>query len=441
MESKTRFNVNVSTSANPEPSFYYGWVIVLMAALVMFFSGPGQTYSVSVFIDSYIDEYGWSRSFVSTMYSSGTLLAGLLLPIIGRLIDKRGSRVMVTAIALAFGLVCLFMSFIGNPLMLFVGFLLVRLLGQGSMSLAPSTLVPQWFINKRGRALSLMALGGTLSSALLPPLNTWLIRTYGWRFGWQVWAVLLWAIMVPAAWFFIRNRPEDMGLLPDNATRPTDVVTNVVTETSVLDQDDEASWTLKEAMRTRAFWLILFCATIPSAINTGITFHLASIMQGTGIEVALAPIMAAVVLSTLAIVQLPFNLIAGFLADKLKVHYLMAVTFVAQFISLIFLMNIQSRLMAIVYGMLWGMISGFHAINNGVIWPSYFGRKYLGSIRGIAMTAMVIGSAFGPLPFGFAFDWFQGYREILLLSLLFPALGAVAALLSPPPSKRDLMRP
>lgn len=140
-------------------SFFYGWFIVFIAALGVFFSGPGQTYSVSVFIDSYIAEFGWSRSFVSSMYSMGTLGAGMLLPLVGRLVDKRGSRFMVTAVAAVFGFVCLYMSFVGNPIMLFVGFFLVRLLGQGSMSLVPSTLVPQWFVSRRGRALSLIALG------------------------------------------------------------------------------------------------------------------------------------------------------------------------------------------------------------------------------------------------------------------------------------------
>jgi len=421
---------NNNVSQPVKTSFFYGWFIVLVAALGVFFSGPGQTYSVSVFIDSYIAEFGWSRSFISSMYSTGTLIAGMILPLVGRLVDSRGSRFMVTTVALIFGAVCLYMSFVGNPIMLFVGFMLVRLLGQGSMSLTSSTLVPQWFMTKRGRALSLMALGGTISSALLPPLNTWLIHTYGWRFGWQVWAVLLWGIMVPAAWYFIRNRPEDIGLRPDNALE------TAVDSALALTADNEDSWTLKEALSTRAFWLLMFCVTIPSAINTGITFHLASIMQGTGFDVDMARIMAAAVLSTLAIVQLPFNFVAGYLADKFKVHYLMAIAFVGQLISLILLLLVQSTSTAIAFGLLWGLLSGFYAINNGVIWPNYYGRKYLGSIRGVAMTAMVIGSAFGPLPFGFSYDHFGGYQEILLASMVFPVLGFFAALMSPPPRKR-----
>jgi len=132
----------------------------MISGLGIFFSGPGQTYSVSVFIDSYIKEFGWSRSFVSSLYSAGTLMAGLLLPLIGREVDSRGHRIMMPLISLVFAVACLWMSIVFHPIMLFVGFILVRLLGQGAMSLVSSTLAPQWFEKKRGRALSLMTLGG-----------------------------------------------------------------------------------------------------------------------------------------------------------------------------------------------------------------------------------------------------------------------------------------
>lgn len=424
--------------------FYYGWVIVFIAALGIFFSGPGQTYSVSMFIDSYILEFGWSRSYVSSLYSMGTLAAGMILPLVGRLVDRFGSRIMVTALAAVFGLVCLYMSTVGSPLMLLIGFLLVRLLGQGSMTLTSSTLVPQWFVQKRGRALSLMVLGGTISSAAVPLINTWLIRAFDWRLGWQVWGILLWAIMVPMAWFLIRNRPEDLGLRPDNITGQAAKTPEEnspkpdITSTGVSQEDD--AWTVGEAMRTRSFWLLMFCTTIPAAVNTGLTFHLTSIMRSSGFSLDFAPTMAALVLSTVALTQLPFNFVAGFLADKYKPHYLVAAAFAGQLLSLIFLLFLRSPSQAIAFGVLWGVLHGFYAINNGVIWPSYFGRRYLGSIRGMAMTAMVIGSAFGPLPFGIAFDLFNGYREILVLSMLFPILGFVAALNSPAPKHGAVFR-
>ena len=110
-------------------SFYYGWVMVFVSALTAFFSGPGQTYSVSTFIDSYIQQFGWSRSMVSTMYSLGTLTAGLLMGFIGNLFDRKGHRIMTTFVAIGLSIACVWMSVVQDSVMLFGGFFLIRLFG------------------------------------------------------------------------------------------------------------------------------------------------------------------------------------------------------------------------------------------------------------------------------------------------------------------------
>jgi MFS family permease len=181
----------------------------------VFFSGPGQTYSVSVFIDSYINDFGWSRSQVSGIYSGDTLAAGLYMLFVGRFIDIHGQRKMAVLVGIGLGLACFWNSLVTNMAMLFIGFFFLRLLGQGSMTLIPNTLIPQWFIEKRGKALSMMAIGGFASSAALPPINAWLVSEWGWSFWWKVWGLLLLVVFVPLAYFLIRNKPEDLGLLPD----------------------------------------------------------------------------------------------------------------------------------------------------------------------------------------------------------------------------------
>ncbi len=408
-----------------KPPFFYGWFIVFISALTLFFSGPGQTYSVSTFIDSYIIEFGWNRSLVSGMYSLGTLTAGFLMVVMGGLFDRKGHRVMTTIIILALGVACFGMSLVSSLIMLFIGFMLIRLLGQGSMSLSSSILAPQWFITKKGKALSLVSLGGAFSSALLPPLNTWLIQKYGWQFGWQFWAILLWVIMAPVAYFFIRDRPEDVGLWPDNReTRSVSVEEN----THIIG---EVIWTVREAIRTRSFWFLLFCAMVPSAVITGLIFHQVSIMEQMG----LSPMIAALVLSSMALVRLPFVLIAGLIADKVPPRYLIALSEGGLSLALIVLLYTTSVSMALIYGILLGVMMGILSIAEGIIWPDYFGRRYLGGIRGITMMIMVIGSAFGPLPFGVAFDRFGGYQQILFISMIFPILGIVIALMANPPKK------
>ncbi|WP_102819298.1 MFS transporter [Mesotoga sp. Brook.08.YT.4.2.5.1] len=199
-------------------SLFYGWIIVAAAALGAFFSGPGQTYSVSIFINSYINGFGWSRSLVSGYYSIATLIAGFTLPLVGKAVDKFGHRKMFAVIPTLLGLTCLWMSIVSHPIMLIVGFFFLRLLGQGSMSLLPSTLVAQWFSRHRGKALSIMGIGGVASFAFFPPANNWLIQNFGAETGWRVWSLALFLLMLPVGWFLVRDKPEDMGETPDGKT-------------------------------------------------------------------------------------------------------------------------------------------------------------------------------------------------------------------------------
>ncbi|EGA90700.1 major facilitator superfamily protein [Planococcus donghaensis MPA1U2] len=407
--------------------FYYGWVIVILAGLSHFFSGPGQTYSNAIFIDYYIEEFGWSRSTVSGIYSSATLLAGFLLFIIGRMIDKVGARKMAIAVSLILAAASIFNSFVVNWVMLFMGFFAIRLFGQGSMTLVPNALVPQWFIQKRGRALGLAALGGMIGSAAFPLINVWLIEAYGWRTTWQILGASILVIFTPLAYFFIRNRPEDIGLLPDNGP-------SARKEDPQKPLSSDISWTVKEAKKTRSFWLLLFCVVVPALVNTGMTFHLVSIFS---IQ-SLAPETAATVLSLMAIIGFPVTFLAGYLLDKIRVQWMLAFVFVGEIASIFLLKEADLFSGAILFAVVWGFMLGIERVTLSVIWPNYFGRQYLGSITGISMAFMVVGSALGPLPFGLFYDFFGGYKEVLWVIMIFPLLGIVAALLANPPEKKEI---
>ncbi len=408
-----------------EPPFFYGWIIVAVSATTLFFSGPGQTYSVSTFIDNYIVEFGWSRSLVSGMYSMGTLTAGLAMGVIGSLFDRLGHRKMTAAIAILLGLACIWMSFVNDVAMLLIGFLMLRLFGQGSMSLSSSTLPPQWFITKKGRALSLVSLGGVLGLAVLPPLNTWIIQDYGWQTGWRFWAVLLCVVMAPIAYILIRNRPEDVGLWPDDLKIAEGAI-------DLADGNfEDSSWTVGEAVGTRSFWLLLFCMIIPSAIVTGLVFHQVSIMAQIGLPVE----AAAVVLSAMAVVRLPVILVAGQIADRVPPRFLLASAQAGLLAAMAVLILADSIEVALFYGVLLGIVMAFQGIAMGVVWPEYYGRRYLSSIRGLTMMAGVIGSALGPLPYGYAYDILRSYHQVLTISIIFPILGVIAAMLAKRPER------
>ncbi|WP_291637487.1 MFS transporter, partial [Clostridium sp.] len=409
--------------------FFYGWVIVIISAITLFFSGPGQTYSISIFINAYIERFGWSRSLVSSIYSFASLCAGLLLPFIGRKLDSVGHRKMLTLISLLLGITCLWMSFVFNPVMLFIGFVFMRLLGQGSMTLIPSTLVSQWFVRRRGRAISIMTIGSIIGSATLPVINNWLLNLVGMRFTWIIWGISLMAIMAPLGWIFVRNRPEEMKLLPDGEDIRSNIIRKKESENNIMQGNID--WTLKDAMKTRTFWLMIFCMAVPAMVNTGLTFHMVSIIEEKGLSMA----FAASILSLTAIIQLPLNFLAGHMVDRIKVHYIRTVNYWILAIAMFAMVSANSSKGVVLYAILVAIFNAFNSVTTEALWPSYYGRKHLGSIRSIATTAMVIGSALGPLPFGFAFDLFNGYKEIIFIMMIFPVMASLASLISPPPGK------
>lgn len=337
---------------------------------------------------------------------------------------------MMVIVSILLGLACFFNSFVVNTWMMAIGFFLIRFFGQGSMTLIPNTLVPQWFVIKRGRAMSFMALGGFTSAALFPVINTWMIKTWSWQTTWQIWGITLIVIFTPIAFLGVRNRPEDIGLLPDGA--PNEVKLDKFNKSKEYQEND---WTLKEAIHTKAFWAVLICVGIPALVNTGITFHLFSIFK----ESQLSPHLAATVLSLMAIVGFPISFLSGFILEKIQTNVLLMVIFLTEFIFLLLLMNCNSALMGIIFGVLWGISNGIERITLNIVWSDYFGRKYLGTITGIAMMVMVIGSAIGPLPLGIGFDRFQSYTQSLLILMIFPLIGITSALIAKKPEKATLM--
>jgi len=113
--------------------FFYGWIILPVAALAMFMSGPGQTYNISIFVDQMIAELGWSRTMVSGLYTAGSLTAGAFMILAGRLLDRYGARIMLTAVAALFGLAALWMSQVNNQVELYLGLAALRALGHGAL--------------------------------------------------------------------------------------------------------------------------------------------------------------------------------------------------------------------------------------------------------------------------------------------------------------------
>ena len=199
--------------------FFYGWVVLAAGTFGMMMTTPGQTLGVSVFLDKIIADLGVSRSFVSLLYTVGTVTGSFVLPFVGRFIDRRGPRLAVVLIAALFALACGYMGLVRNVAMLLVGFVLVRGLGQGSLSLVSQHVVNLWFVRRRGLAVGLTGLGMAAATAFFPMIIESLIASYGWRQAYVLLGLLVGVTILPVGAVLFRSRPESFGLDPTAGVR------------------------------------------------------------------------------------------------------------------------------------------------------------------------------------------------------------------------------
>jgi len=399
--------------------FYYGWVILLLSAIGTFFSSPGQTYSISAFIDSYIAEFGYSRTMISSIYSMATILSGTLIVFMGKAVDKFGQRRMLVIAGIMLAAACLFNSFIINIPMIFFGFFLLRYFGQGSLTLIPGSLVPQWFDKNRALAISLLAFGNMLGNMVVPAFNTYMINQFGWQTAWRGWSMLLLIVFVPLMAFFIINKPENIGLLPDNQK---------VNDQKDLEDEIEKmtleSFHLNEALKTKEFWFVGIISMMVPMISTGMMFHFFSIMATKNVD----PTAAAVVIGLIAVPGFFMPILASAIVDRFRSRYILSVTSALIGLDLIFMTFVDSAFKASVFILCYGLLTNLQSVTINVIWVKYFGRLHLGSIRGAATVFMVIGSAFGTVPFGLSYDMTGSYGSVFVAMAGLALIGTLLSL-------------
>ena len=408
--------------------FYYGWVILAVAALASFTSAPGQTYTFAVFLDSFIEDLGISSTYVSTLYLLGSLTAAGLVIFVGRSLDRFGPRIMLVFSTLMLGAGAFWLSRVNTPWELYVGIVVMRTMGQGALSLIPATMVSVWFSRKRAMALALMALGGAAASGLFPIYGSTLIDAYGWRTAWIAIGITTWALLIIPAIIFVRRSPESVGLPVDGIPARERVRTHRRRSKSA---ESEHSWTLHDALRTRALWLLIFAGTGQSLIATGVMFHQVEIMTSKGLEASLA----AGVFGIIAVASIAGQFMSGFLADRIPERYLIGIGQAAIMVSMLTLLAVSEPWHAYAYGVILGLSVGFLMNSMQSIWPAYFGRKNLGSIRGVTNFGMMAASALGPLPLAAALDITGSYTTGIVSYMLIPPLCAAAALAAGGPSK------
>ncbi|MDA1128761.1 MAG: MFS transporter [Chloroflexi bacterium] len=387
--------------------------------MVIFSSGPGQSYVFSIFIDSIIEDIGLSRIEISALYMASTGMSAVLVAFVSRLADRYGPRIMLVAIGLGFGAACFSMATATNIVLFYIAFASLRALGQGSLGINSILLVNTWFVARRGRAIAMMGLGAVLSSAIFPPLARILIDNIGWRGAYAVIGAVAIGIIVPVAIFIVKNRPEDVGLFPDGSSEPP------------VSERRRAAAGVRSDTRVYtsfSFWLLALSLGTPGLVSTALVFHQTSIFEEKGLSATLAAGVFVIFSGSSAV----SSLLAGFVVDRIGPKALYAFSMGALLAALALAVAIDSVFMAVAYVLVMGLAGGCHHIVQGVIWAHYYGRHGLGRVQGSAMTITFCASAVGPFPLALFHHLTGSYTVGIVVMMALPVLSVLALIRARP---------
>ena len=208
-------------STGRRPRFFYGWVIVGIGLESFFVQLIFHALTFSVFLKPMAETLGESRSSIVVAITISSILTGVTAPVVGRLVDRYEPRAVMVGCAILAGAALAGTAAVTSVWQLYVSYGLgVGLIRLGICQLTAATAIANWFVLKL-RAYAIAAAGLPLAAIILIPLTQFVVSAYGWREGWLALAAVVWGMLVIPPAVFLRNRPEDVGELPDGVGSST----------------------------------------------------------------------------------------------------------------------------------------------------------------------------------------------------------------------------
>lgn len=398
---------------------YYGWIVLGVAALAMVGTLPGRSQGLGLVTEPILRDLGIGRVAFAQVNLVATLAGAFFCAGVGRLIDRRGSRVVLTGTAVLLGVTVIAMSQVSGIVAMLVAVTLTRGLGQSALSVISLAMVGKWFRRRLTRAMAVYALVMSAGFMAAFPLVGALVLASGWRVAWAAVGVFLIAGLAPIAWAFDRSSPEAIGLEVDGGTQPAG---------EPLDAGAQA--TVGEALRSPAFWIVALASSVYGLAASGIGLFNESILAERGF----APDVYHTALAVTAITALAGNLAAGAFADRgsLRPVLVAALILLASALASLVFVSTVGHVMAQAVAM--GVAGGFVMVVFFSFWGRAYGRAHLGRIQGAAQAMTVVASAVGPLFLALCVEATGSYAAAFyVLAAVVLMLSAAAALVPIPP--------
>ncbi len=408
--------------------FFYGWVLVAIAFVTMAVGVNART-AFSVLFPAILDKFGWDRGVTAGAFSFGFLVSALVTPFVGRLMDLRGPRLVIELGVVTMGVGLLLASLIHEPWQLYLT--LGALAGGGVNCLAytgQSLYLTNWFVRRRGLALSIAFSGVGIGSIMILPWQGWIIQTAGWRSA-CVWLGILVLVLLGPLNLLLKRRPEDIGLAPDgmlSGGTSADRAANVVDHAWAA-----VEWTLGRALRTGRFWWVAagyFCGLFSwYAVQVHQTKYL--------VEIGFAPSEAAWALGLVSLVAIPGQIGFGHLSDRIGREWVWMignVGFVICYVALVVLRDAPTAPLLFAMVLAQGTLGYSLTSVMGAIPAEIFEGRHYGSIFGTVMVAAILGGAAGPWVTGVLYDATGSYSIAFWIAAGCSAVSILAIWLAAP---------
>ena len=431
-------------ASRPAQGIFYGWWLVAISGFVMVISTVPLFHAMSVWAVALERQFGWSRAQLGFALTFTRIEGGLMGPLEGYLTDRVGTRRMVLIGLIILGLGFLFFGRVQNLWMFYLAYVLMAL-GQGLGSWIPvMTLLNHWFSRRRAAAIAWANVGSRAGALLLVPAIAWAIDPDHDRFGWQVTATAIGVFLLVVAFplsRFIRNKPQDYNLLPDNDPPAAQAQPEPEIQPGSgqeAGQESSTDLTPAQALKTPAFWFIAFGHGFTSMVILAIMSHLGLMMEDKGYAVQTTAWIVIVYLSFAMV----FQLVGGYLGDRVPKRFALFGFTSLQAGAVVLLASASSLSAFYLFAVLFGMGFGGRNPLTVAIRGDYFGRASFGKILGLSTVPMNLLLLIAAPLAGYMRDVQGSYTQAFYLLAALNFVGAVLFLMAKrPPATQPVARP
>lgn len=391
---------------------------IAYGALHFFFSSPGQTFFISLFVLYFTQELSISHIDFDWLYSGGTLLSAAVLPFVGKWVDEIKLRYFSIGLAICFALVCVGVATFTSVYLLFFLIFGLRLCGQGLMCLTANTAIGRYFHNTRGKALSLVNFGVSIGESVLPPLVVLLIAAAGWRNSWGVISATVLLIFLPLVISLVKlDSPFQIAPEDEEEEKPD----------AEYQPQSSKSKTRAEALREPRFYFLVLISLFMPFFSTGVMINSSIVGNSYGWSIELV----ALSISAFGIARLLMNFLSGWLIDKFSGIWVFGLQVVPLIPGVAFMLFFPNTTSWVIFFILMGVSASLNSLSGTATWAEIYGTRYLGSIRSLASTFGVFSTAAAPIILGFGladvksqqWTFVISIAAMVLLSLLGVALA------------------